>query len=360
MIKKILKGLFFSIIALFVLIAVVRLIGRGINSITPKGGINENFYVDINESKQWISIYGKDRNNPVLLYLHGGPGSSTSAYDYAFTRKWSDIYTVVTWDQRNCGKSYSKEQTGKIEFTHDMFMEDGKQMTEFVRNYLGKDKITLIGHSWGSFLGANLALEYPGYYDCYIGTGQVIDMEENEKRFVEAAREWAKGDSEGEKLLEDYNGKDFDVKWIMSRNKLMEMYGYAMNSVKYEYNWYAAIFFNPYYSIMDIYKQLDNLMHYESGDYAAFVASPEFNKFSLGGRYDYKVPYYNINGDRDYQTNFELAQEYFDKVNAPKKKMIMMKDMTHLLLEAGKDEYTDYLREIATETVGSDKKINVS
>ena len=73
MIKKILKGLLFSIIALFVLIAVVRLIGRGINSITPKGGINENFYVDINGSKQWISIYGKDRNNPVLLYLHGGP-----------------------------------------------------------------------------------------------------------------------------------------------------------------------------------------------------------------------------------------------------------------------------------------------
>ena len=352
MIKKILKGFLITIIGLFVLVSVVRIIGRGINSITPKGGINEDFYVDINGSKQWISIYGKDKNNPVLLYLHGGPGSSTSMYDYAFTRKWADTYTIVTWDQRNCGKSYSKEQNGTIEYTRDMFMEDGKQMTEFVRDYLGKDKITLLGHSWGSFLGANLALEYPEYYDCYIGTGQVVDMEENEKRFVEEAREWAKGDPEGEKLLEDYNGNSFDMKWLTSRTKLMKMYGYAMDSSEGEYNQLAATFFNPYYSIIDIYKQLNVMMHFADSDYLTFDMSPEFNKFSLVGKYDYKVPYYNINGDKDYQANFEIAQEYFDKINAPKKKMFMMKDMTHALLEAGKDEYTDYLREIAAETAG--------
>ena len=352
MIKKILKGLLITIIGLFVLVSGVRIIGRGINSITPKGGINEDFYVDINGSKQWISIYGKDKNNPVLLYLHGGPGNSTSMFDYAFTRKWADTYTIVTWDQRNCGKSYSKEQNGTIEYTRDMFMEDGKQMTEFVRDYLGKDKITLLGHSWGSFLGANLALEYPEYYDCFIGTGQVVDMEENEKRFVEAAREWAKGDPEGEKLLEDYNGNSFDMKWLTSRTKLMKMYGYAMDSSEGEYNQLAAIFFNPYDSIIDIYKQQNVMMHFADSDYLTFDMSPELNKFSLVGKYDYKVPYYNINGDKDYQANFEIAQEYFDKINAPKKKMFLMKDMTHALLEAGKDEYTDYLREIAAETAG--------
>ncbi len=88
----------------------VRFIGQKIYNRTPEDGINEEMYVDINGTKQWISIYGQDKDNPVLLYLHGGPGSSTSSYDYVFTRKWSDVYTVVTWDQRNCGKSYSSDQ----------------------------------------------------------------------------------------------------------------------------------------------------------------------------------------------------------------------------------------------------------
>lgn len=84
-------------------------------------------YVDINGTKQWINIYGQDKDNPVLLYLHGGLGSATSYQDYAFTRKWSDVYTVVTWDQRNCGKSYDTSKTDTI--TADIMMQDGKEMT---------------------------------------------------------------------------------------------------------------------------------------------------------------------------------------------------------------------------------------
>ena len=107
---KILKGLAFVILILIVGFFVVRAIGKAIYNQTPEGGINESMYVDINGTKQWINIYGEDVNNPVLLYLHGGPGSATSDIDYAFTRKWADVYTVVTWDQRNCGKSYDAEQ----------------------------------------------------------------------------------------------------------------------------------------------------------------------------------------------------------------------------------------------------------
>ena len=139
-------------------------------------------YVEINGTKQWINIYGEDINNPVLLYLHGGPGSATSEIDYAFTRKWADIFTVVTWDQRNCGKSYDKNQNN-IKLTREIFMEDGKEMTEFLRKYLGVDKISILGHSWGSLYGANLVQAYPNYYNLYIGTGQIVDIVENEKAF---------------------------------------------------------------------------------------------------------------------------------------------------------------------------------
>ena len=71
------------------------------------------------------------------------------------------------------------------------------------------------------------------------------------------------------------------------------------------------------------------------------------SKLSLSGRYDYKVPYYNINGDMDYQTNYELACEYFEQVNAPEKEMFVMKDATHGLLESRSKEFSEFVHKIA-------------
>lgn len=349
--KKVLFGILGVLLVTVVIILIVRVFGRLYYSQTPKGGINESFYVDINGSKQWISIYGEDINNPVLLSLHGGPGASASICEYYIMRPWADKYTIVTWDQRNCGKSYSKDQNGTVKYTYDLFMEDGRQMTEFLRNYLGKDKITLFGHSWGTYLGTNLALKYPELYDCYIGAGQLIDTYENEKMFVETAKEWVKGDPEGEALLAKYDSENLNDEWYVAKEEIMRRYGYAATSVKPEYSMFAMVLFNPHYSLKDIYMFFDMARHpiekYGNKDYSDFTSSPEFEKFSLLGRYDYKIPYYNINGDMDYQTNYVLAKQYFDDVNAPRKKFFLMKDMTHLLHGARPKEVSSIIHEIA-------------
>ena len=138
---KILLWIVLALVVGMAVLLLVRQIGRSVNAKTPAGGINESMLVDINGTQQWISIYGQDKDAPVLLYLHGGPGSATSHLDYAFTRKWSDVYTVVTWDQRNCGKSFATSQTDPI--TADIMMQDGKEMTEFLLDHLDKEKITL-------------------------------------------------------------------------------------------------------------------------------------------------------------------------------------------------------------------------
>jgi len=161
-----------ALLAVPVLLLLIRALVRKILAAAPRGGISKSMYVDINGTKQWISIYGKKKDNPVLLYLHGGPGASTSTYDYVFTRKWADIYTVVTWDQRNCGKSWSPEQFDTA-LTRDMMMEDGLDMLLYLRQTLGVEKVTLLGHSWGSYFGANLALEYPQFVQAHIGVGQL-------------------------------------------------------------------------------------------------------------------------------------------------------------------------------------------
>ena len=80
--------------------------------------------------------------------------------------------------------------------------------------------------------------------------------------------------------------------------------------------------------------------------YLEFLGSKEFEKFSLLSKTDYKVPFYNINGDRDYQTNFNLAQKYFDEIDAPYKQMFIMKNTTHGLLESKSEEFSNILHKI--------------
>lgn len=341
-VKKTVKYILILLIVIIAAILTAHAIGKAVNSMTPKGGINESMYVDINGTKQWINIYGEDIDNPVLLYLHGGPGSSTSDIDYAFTRKWADVYTVVTWDQRNCGKSYDKKQND-IVLTKDLFMEDGKEITEFLLDYMHKEKITILGHSWGTFYGANLVLEYPEYYDCFIGTGQLVDMVENETAFKEEALRWAAGDEEALALVNQLTPDNFTMDHIKARNALMDKYGYSMMVDGADYNLITTILFNPNYSLIDWVKYFQRDM----GVYLDFFNSDELQSFSLKGRYDYEVPYYNINGDKDYQTNYKLAREYFENVNAPYKEMFIMKDTTHGLLESKSGYFSEILHQIA-------------
>lgn len=273
--KKILKIILSTLLMLIFLVLGLHSIGRSLNKSIPQGGINESMYVEINGTKQWINIYGEDINNPVLLYLHGGPGSATSEIDYAFTRKWADIFTVVTWDQRNCGKSYDKNQNN-IKLTREIFMEDGKEMTEFLRKYLGVDKISILSHSRGSLYGANLVQAYPNYYNLYIGTGQIVDIVENEKAFKEEALKWAANDHGDMNLLETYNPEEINLKNIKIKNTILNKYGYDMMKDGSDYNLFTTLLFNPNYSIKDwaAYFGRDIKVYFD------FYRSDEFKDFS--------------------------------------------------------------------------------
>lgn len=333
-----------ALVVLPVLPVVIWAVVRKILMTAPKGGISKQEYVDINGTKQWISVYGKNKDNPVLLYLHGGPGASTSTYDYIFTRKWADIYTVVTWDQRDCGKSWSPEQWDNT-LTYDLMMEDGLDMLLYLRQSLGVEKITLLGHSWGSYFGANLALEYPQYVQAYIGVGQLVDFNANERALKEEAARWVGDDPAGQTLLEDLDPEELAPGYFKARNKLLKKYGYDRYSAGRDYIPLFVKLFNPYYSPRDYQR----FARATARVYREFVSSEEFAEFSLEGRTEYKVPYYNINGDRDYQCNFKLAQEYFDQVQAPEKKLILMKDMPHGLMESRTKEFSELLHQLTAK-----------
>jgi pimeloyl-ACP methyl ester carboxylesterase len=220
-------------------------------------------------------------------------------------------------------------------------MQDGKEITEYILEYMSVDKITLMGHSWGSIYGANLALAYPEYYNCFIGCGQLVDVVENEIAFKEVARQWAT-DEKGQDLVDKLTPERLTMEHFDVKNKILEKYGYHMLANGRDYNLFFARYFNPFYSVLDYakYSKANNTA------YETFIESEEFLSFSLKDKYKYAVPFFNVNGDKDFQANYLLANEYFKNVQAPRKNMFLMKNMTHGLLESNSEEFESIIREI--------------
>jgi pimeloyl-ACP methyl ester carboxylesterase len=144
------------------------------------GSLSEKIFVDINGVKQGMFIQSKDASNPVLLILHGGPAMP----EYFLTRSYptglEDEFTVVWWEQRGAGLSYNAGLPPET-ITAEQLISDTLEVTNYLRNRFGQDKIYLMGHSWGSFLGIQAAARAPELYHAYIGVGQVANQLKSEK-----------------------------------------------------------------------------------------------------------------------------------------------------------------------------------
>jgi pimeloyl-ACP methyl ester carboxylesterase len=121
---------------------------------------------------QWVLIRGHDRNNPVLLFLHGGPGMPAMFLAHAFQRDLERDFVVVHWDRRGAGKSF--EAADPLEqLTVRQTLDDTFELTTTLRKRFKQNRILLVGHSWGSYLGLLAIREHPEYYAAYIGMGQL-------------------------------------------------------------------------------------------------------------------------------------------------------------------------------------------
>lgn len=142
-------------------------------AISTPNGIQEDRYVTLGGIEQWISIRGEDRNNPVILLVHGGPGDATSLYGYALLRSWFKRFTVVQWDQRGAGRTYERDGPSTPMVTIDRIVQDGIELSDSLRRELKKDRIVVVGHSFGSIVGLEMVKARPDLYYAFVGTGQI-------------------------------------------------------------------------------------------------------------------------------------------------------------------------------------------
>ena len=145
--------------------------------------MEELLEIPVGSTKQWLSISRANHNNPVLLMIHGGPASTEMPTSWWFQGGWEDYFTVVQWDQRGAGKSYNTNDPLLIRPTLNLerMVDDAHEVVEYLRHRYDKEKIFVLGHSWGSIIGISIAQRYPQLLHAYIGTGQLINGRDNER-----------------------------------------------------------------------------------------------------------------------------------------------------------------------------------
>ena len=186
MILQILKWLAYLFVGLFS-ISLIGLqaykIGLRITTrIETPNGISSLEEIELGGIKQWIYIRGTDQNNPVLLFLHGGPGapvlgiSSSRKYDAELIKH----FTVVHWDQRGAGKSFYSD-IPVDSMTLDRFVEDCNELIDHLRNRFHTQRVFIVAHSAGTIIGIKTAYKYPEKILAYVGVAQIINEYEQHK-----------------------------------------------------------------------------------------------------------------------------------------------------------------------------------
>lgn len=293
-----------------------------------EGSIAELTKIELNERKEWITIRGEDKQNPVLLFLAGGPGGTQMAavrHDLAELEKH---FVVVNWDQPGSGKSYSA--AGNNSLVVNDYIDDGLALTEYLCERFEQEKIYVVGESWGSALGVFLAAETPERYHAVIGTGQMVDFLETELIDYDKAMEIAQEKDDTDKINKLIaNGKPpyygSDVTWN-SAEYINYLSTYMSNNPEIQNNGYNTFrdILSPEYGIIDKINYVRGIVRTFNHVY------PQLYDTDL--RVDYQkleVPIYFFLGRHDINAPLSLVEEYMDVLDAPHKEIVWFEHSGH-------------------------------
>ena len=301
-------------------------------------GVDEAMYVQLGGIDQWITIRGEDRQNPVLLFLHGGPGDVTSPWSFAYFAPWERRFTVVQWDQRGAGKTLRKTGPSVASsMTVDRMAQDGIDLAEFLRKHLGKDKIVLVAHSFGSILGLRMVQARPDLFYAYVGTGQVADETKNYSAAYAALLEKAQGTGNQQAVDElrrigppPYaNGEGYQVQRKWSNR--------FEGADRFLYGTLGHTLVAPGSSVQDLYDSRDG-QNLSSERLVPQTRSSTSKDLGL----EFRVPMFFFQGTEDFTSPTALARQYLGAIKAPLKEFVPI-DGGHFAVFMHSDQFLEEL-----------------
>ncbi len=296
--------------------------------------------------KQTIHIWRTKKENPVILFLHGGPGVPNRQ---SMARRQMDLlddFTIVAWDQRGTGGSYFGCDPTTL--TLEQLLNDAKELIDYLCKTLDKKKIFLLGGSWGTELGTFLCRDYPERIAGYIGYGQVVDGIANEDRSYAYALKKAE-EAGDEQDIADLKriGPPVDGQYkpvfegLMTQRRILKKYGgHSVKKEGYFKSTVLPILTSPELSIRDkigvtngyklcLSQMWPTIVHYN------FMK--ECNRF--------EVPFFIFQGRKDENTPASLIQEYYDIIEAPEKDLVWFENSAHGPLGEEPEKFKKLMRE---------------
>jgi pimeloyl-ACP methyl ester carboxylesterase len=341
--RKIFKGFLYVVGGLFViaigLVVLLWIKSPGIadpitdaNGKIIPGSISVIEKIKLGGQERYIIIRGKDSTKPVMLFLHGGPGSPEFIFMKNTNRTIENDFVMVYWEQRGAGKSYSKNvPVESMNLTQ--FISDTKELSIYLAKRFKKDKIFIMGHSWGSLLGILTAHQYPGLYYAYFGIGQVCSQYQGEKISFEWAKEQAKI-QKNTKALEDLSKMTFPDS--LASSKVWENY---IMKERYYVTQLGGGVTHKMTSMFPLVGMILNAKEYTVADKINLMKGsmfslnhlwPEVIKKNLYRDIDsMRIPVYIFQGRYDNQTPYPIAKEFFNQLKAPKKEFYTFENSAH-------------------------------
>ena len=291
--------------------------------------MQEKLFVEINGLRQGMVIQSEDTQNPVLLFLHGGPGSPEVAFSQQFPTGMEKLFTVCWWEQRGSGITYSR-RIPKETMTMEQMIADTLAVADYLRKRFGKEKVYLMGHSWGSVLGICTVQKAPERFYAYIGLGQVVRQDESERLAYRYMLDefWARGDKKMLAKLKKHpidKGAPIGMKYLGVRSVGMMKLGIGI--------------MHNMHSVGECVKMV---LGYKGYTLVEKLKYPMGSSFCMKYFWDFvmgtdfcqqvprlEIPVYIFQGQYDYQVSYQLAKEYTQKLCAPVKGFYTFSDSAH-------------------------------
>jgi pimeloyl-ACP methyl ester carboxylesterase len=312
--------------------------------------------VILGDLKQWIFIRGTDQNNPVLLFLHGGPGvpllgiSSSRKTDKELIKH----FTVVHWDQRGAGKSYYSDIPAHS-MNYDRFVEDCNELIDYLLIRFNTPKVFIVAHSGGTVIGMKTVYKYPEKVYAYVGVAQSVDGFDEQKVAYDFILEQAEksGDLSRYNAIKAIGPPPYDSpkKYLKQAGHIGHYGGFLAGSTIKQYLKMGILmsYFitSPEYSLSEGFRTLLN----KGFDFTMIAIWEEYKNIKLTKEIQsIKVPIYFFEGKYDKTTPTVLVEKFYDNINAEKgKNLIIFENSGHLPMIEEKQRYEELLTTVVLE-----------
>lgn len=307
-------------------------------SIDGENSISELREVDINNTKLQLMIRGYDKNNPILLFVHGGPCCSEIPYVAKYQKEWEEQFTVVHYDQRGSGKSHHifEDYSDVTISTH---VEDLVALTEYVAEYLGKEQVILVGHSFGTYIAMNAVAQESELFRAYVGIGQMSDPIEGElgnlAKCIEEAE--AQGNTRDVTKLQNMEVAIANGKKITPR-EYVRKYGFAARKINETIDYAEGFLLRPEYNLLDVIFFYTGSCRFQDKMIEESIEKPLPEMVT-----SVDIPVYFLMGKYDGMTSPEAAKTYLDSLICEEKELVIFEESAHYPQFEEGDVFLDWL-----------------